>query len=261
MGAELADLRAPAQGPLVDLVPEHDRPFGAHAEGDEDGQEVRRDVGPGGRFDLGEDVGGEGLLDLQAVGRARRRPAALVRHLDAELGEGAVEKGELLHRAVPHRDLAAGDGSHRQEGGHFVEVIGKSEFGTRQPIDPLHHDARAADAFDAGPHQGEEGAELLHMGFAGSVGQLRAPRSRGCAEDEVLGRGHRGVVEPVVRDPKAGGGGDVKGVGLAADLGPEGLEDRDVGVDFPGAQGAARCILLDGRRAEPVEQGRDQHEG
>ena len=182
-------------------------------------------------------------------------------YLDAELGEGAIEEGELLHRTVPHRDFATGDGPHGQEGGHLVEVIGKGEFGTRQPIDPLHHDPRAADAFDAGAHQGEEGAELLHMGFAGGVGQLRASRSRGCAEDEVLGRGHRGVVEPVVRGPKAAGGGDVEGVGLAVDLGPEGLEDLDVGVDLPGAQGAACCVLLDGRRAEPVEQGRDQHQG
>ena len=135
--AELAELGAPAERALVDLVPEHHRAFGAHAERDEDRQQVGRHVGPGRGLDLLHQAGGERRPDLQRARGVRAAEAVAMLELDAELREGAVEQRELRRRAVAHDHVAAGDRAQREKGGDLVEVVGEGVFGAAQRVDAV----------------------------------------------------------------------------------------------------------------------------
>src|SRR5690606_19374392 len=97
-------LGVPGQAALVDLVPEHRLALGLDPERDEDRQQVGRDVGPGGRLDLGDQVRSEVLLDLEPRRRFEPRPAVLVPYPRAELGECPVDQVEMLGMVVAHRD-------------------------------------------------------------------------------------------------------------------------------------------------------------
>ncbi|MNN49712.1 hypothetical protein D3C81_1642570 [compost metagenome] len=123
MGAELRQLAGPAERAVVDLVPEHRIALRAHAQRDKDRQQVDREVRPRRGLDLGQHIAGERRLHLQRTLQQRARPAVLMHHLHAELGEGAVDQREIARRAVAHHHVAAGDRAQREESGDLVEIF------------------------------------------------------------------------------------------------------------------------------------------
>src|SRR5690606_6463111 len=101
---------------------------------------------------------------------------------------------------------------------------------------------------------------LLHVRLARGIDDLRSALHRQSAEDEVLGRGDRGVLEPHPRRlPGAGYAEDDLMPGLA-DLGTERAEHGDVRIDLARAERAALDLMLEPRLAEAHEQTGDHHD-
>ena len=161
--AELRQLRGPAHGTVVDLVPEHAAALRLDTQRDEDGQQVHRQVRPGRGLDLLQDVAREGLAHAQRALSARTRPAAFVHDVDAELGESAVDERELLGHRVLHPHITTRDGAEREESDDLVEVFGEGEFAATERAHALDRHTRGANALDARAEQGHEAAEFLHV--------------------------------------------------------------------------------------------------
>lgn len=161
-----------------------------------------------------------------------------MRDLHAELGEGAVDQGELLGVRVLDLHIAAGDGAQGQEGDDLVEVFGKGEVAAAQALHAVDAQARGAQALELGAQHLHELAELLHMRLAGGIHQGGAAVGQGGAEHEVLGGGDRGVVGPVVVGAQLAGHMQGQAVGQALDAGAKALEDLHMGIDLACAQGA-----------------------
>ncbi len=178
----------------------------------------------------------------------------------AELLEGAIDQREIRRRAVAHDDVAIGDRAQREERRDLVEVLVEGELAAAELLAAMHGHARGADALDARAHHRHEAAELLHMRFGRGVGQRRGATGRGRAHHEVLGGGHRRVVEPMVDRPQRTFAVQQQRALRAFDLAAEAAEDLDVRIDLAHAQRAALDVVLEPRDAEAAQQRRHQHD-
>ncbi len=258
--AEFRQLRAPVERAFVDLVPEQRRAFGAHAERDEDRQQVGRHVGPGRGLDLLHHRRGERRPNPQRPGHPGPAEPVAVLELDAELEEGALEQREQRRHAVLHRHVAAGDGAEREEGGDLVEVVVEGVVGAAQRVDAVDHEMRAAAAGDARAHPREKGAELLDVRLAGGIDEGRAAGRDDGAEHEILGRGDRCVVEPVVGADQPARRPDRGRAVLQLHFRAEREEGMQVRIDLARAERAAGDVVLEPGHAEALQQRRHQHD-
>ena len=261
MGAEFRQLARPTERTVVDLVPEHRIALRAHAQCDEDGQQIGREVRPGRGLDLGQHIAGERRLHLQPAWAGGARPAVLVRDLHPELGEGPVDQREVAGRAVAHHHIAAGNGAQSQKGRDFVVVLVETELPAPQRRAALDGDARGAYAFDAHTHHHHKAAKLLHVRLGRRIGQHRGAARAGRAEHEILGGGNRRIVQPVVGRLELAVAPDQQRAVGALHHAAKAAEYVHMRVDLAHAQGTALDVVLQPRHAKARQQRRHQHDG
>ena len=154
VGAEFRELGHPGKAVFVDLVPEVDRAGGAGAERDHQREEIDGEIRPGCGFDLGEEIGREGLLDDERLVAADDGGIAFVLDDDAEFGEGADDEVEVMRKRIFHANLAAGDGAEREEGDDFVVVGRDAGFAPVEFFHAFDAEHAGANAVDLGAHRG-----------------------------------------------------------------------------------------------------------
>ncbi|MCY1221857.1 hypothetical protein D9M72_339290 [compost metagenome] len=98
------------------------------------------------------------------------------------------------------------------------------------------------------------------MRLGRGIGQRRFAFGGGRAQHEVLGGGHRGIVEPVVRGLQRAAAAHQQRAAGALHLAAERAEDVDVGIDLAHAQRAALDVVFEPRHAKAGQQRRHQHD-
>ncbi len=116
-------------------------------------------------------------------------------------------------------------------------------------------------ADDLGAAQLEKAADFLHVRLARGVDHLRGAVDRQRAENEVLGRGHRGVLEPHPRRlARCRSTRNTISCPAWLTSAPNAREHRDVRIDLARAERAALDLVLEPRLAEADEQAGDHHD-
>ena len=129
----------------------------------------------------------------------------------------------IRHRGVGDGDLAAGDGRGGEIGPGLDAVAHDGIGGRRQRFDAVDGEDVGADAFDLGPHGGEEPGQVRHFGLLGGVDDSSGTLGQRGGHHQVFGAGNRGQVQGDV--------GAVQALGLGlhvplvqGDLHPHGLQ-------------------------------------
>ena len=107
-------------------------------------------------------------------------------------------------------------------------------LGAAEALGPVDGHHVGADPVDAGAHLRQQPRQVLYVGLAGGVGDLRRPRAeRGCHQ-RVLGPHHRGLVHEDLAGAEAVGSGELDPA-AAVDPGAEVLEGVEVGIEAAAA--------------------------
>ena len=169
--------------------------------------------------------------------------------LDDGLEVGRLDAGE--------EDVAPGQGPGDEEGPGLDPVGDDLVAGAAELPDALDPDRLLADPVDLGPHLDQELAEVGDLGLEGAVAEDGLALGQGGGHDQVLGPGHRLLLELDGRARELVGLGLDVAV-LEADGRPELLQAADVEVDRPRADGAAAGQGDDGLAEAGQERAEDE---
>ena len=254
VSAEFCEFGEPGEAAFVDFIPKVHDAFCFRRDRNHEGKEINGEIGPGGGFDLGEQVRGKGLLDTEGLIRFDDTGFAFGFDFDAEFGETTIDEWEVLGDRIFNANFAAGDGSDGEEGGDFVVVGGNGGLSAAELLDSGDFEDAGAGAFNLGAHVFKEPAEVLDMRFGSCVGEGGRAVTEGGGHEKGFGGGDRHVVGPV--------GGALETVfdgkfedAVMGDLGPEVGQDLEVGIEFADTEGAAFGIGVEVNFFEAVKEG------
>ena len=130
--------------------------------------------------------------------------------------------------------LPSGGGGKADEGAGLHIVAAEAEGAAVQALLPLDAQAVGADAIDGAAHQGQHRAQVLHVGLTCGVGDDRLPACEGGGHDDILGCGHRCLIEEEVRARQRQPVGGHRNLALLdCKGGAEGREAPEVGIQTP----------------------------
>lgn len=232
-GDEFVDKEHPG---FKHLLVDEDGAFHLGGDGDDDAQQVWRETRPGSVIDLG-DLAPEVALDAQFLVGADVDGVALGFPVDAQLAKAEFDHLEVLGSGLLDGELTPGDGGQTDEGPDFHEVGPDPEGTTLEFLDSPDVQDVGADSADLGAHGIEHVAQVLDMGFAGTVFQDGGALGQAGGHDGVLGGRDTGLVHEDFQSDQFVG---LEFVGTV-DIHPgaQGSQGQEVGVQPPAADDIA----------------------